>query len=161
MKATVQQLIAELAQHGIRVEARGDRLRLRGPSAPPVELHERVRQAKPELLQLLSTTAPPKERSAIEEAEIDRLARSNGRRPLPKPGSPAYSIVEECRKYGVALRIDEAGDLVVGKAGAKADEPSQPWRELLTQIEAQLEPVARLVEAGWTLKAGFSKRETA
>ena len=49
------------------------------------------------------------------------------------------------------LRIDETGDLVVGKA----DEPTQPWPDLLVELEAHLEPVARLVEAGWTLKAGF------
>jgi len=53
------------------------------------------------------------------------------------------------------LRIDETGDLVVGKAGGKADEPTQPWPDLLAELEAHLEPVARLVEAGWTLKAGF------
>jgi hypothetical protein len=67
---------------------------------------------------------------------------------------PAYSILETCGRYGVALRIDPAtGDLVIGKAGAKADEPSQPWPKLLTEIEAHLEPVARLAESGWTLTA--------
>ena len=80
---------------------------------------------------------------------------------LPEPGHPAYSILETSKRYGVALRIDENGDLVVGKAGARADEPTQPWPELLAQIEAQLESVARLVEAGWTLKAGFPKQGAA
>jgi hypothetical protein len=57
--------------------------------------------------------------------------------------------------------LDPDGDLVVGKAGAKAEEPTQPWPELLAQIYAELEPVARLVVAGWTLKAGFPKQGTA
>jgi hypothetical protein len=70
--------------------------------------------------------------------------------------SPAESIVATRRRHGIALRIDEAtGDLVVGKVGAKAYEPSQPWPSLMRGIEAHLESVAALVMAGWTLKAGF------
>jgi hypothetical protein len=42
--------------------------------------------------------------------------------------------------------------LVVGKAGAKADEPTQPWWELWAEIEANLEAVAGLVESGWWLR---------
>jgi hypothetical protein len=92
-----------------------------------------------------------------DEREIDRLAVTDGWKPLPPAEHPAYSIVETCQRYGVALRINEAGDLVVGKAGAKADEPSQPWRALLAEIEANLEAVARLVESGWHLRANFPK----
>jgi hypothetical protein len=47
------QLLVELAQHGVTVEARGDRLRLRGRSAPPADLREKVLQAKSDLLRLL------------------------------------------------------------------------------------------------------------
>jgi hypothetical protein len=43
----------------------------------------------------------------------------------------------------------------VGRAEAKAGERTQPWATLLTAIEAHLEPVARLVEAGWLLRADF------
>src|SRR5215813_5801220 len=43
----------------------------------------------------------------------------------------AENILVVCRKYGVALRIDEHGDLVVGKAGALADEPTQLWFALV------------------------------
>jgi hypothetical protein len=92
-----------------------------------------------------------------EEAEIDRLASIDGWR-LP----PAHSIVTTCQRYGVALRIDQAtGDLVVGKVGAKADEPTQPWPSLLIAIEAHLEAVASLVEGGWTLRADFPQGEVA
>jgi hypothetical protein len=60
----------------------------------------------------------------------------------------------------VALRIDpDNGDLVVGKAGATAKEPTtQPWPGLLAEIEAHLEAVARLVEAEWMLRAEFPER---
>jgi hypothetical protein len=35
-------------------------------------------------------------------------------------------MIETCKRYSVVLRTDPAtGDLVVGKAGVKADEPTQ------------------------------------
>jgi hypothetical protein len=86
-----------------------------------------------------------------EEAEIDRLASIDGWKRLP-----AHSIIATCHRYGVALRIDEAtGELVVGRAGAKAYEPSQPWPSLLIAIETHLEAVAALVEEGMDLESGF------
>jgi hypothetical protein len=75
--------------------------------------------------------------------------------------NPAYSIIADCRRHGVALRIDRDGALVVGKAGAKAEEPTQPWPGLLVAIEANLETVAELVAAGWTLEAEFPQTEIA
>jgi len=71
----------------------------------------------------------------------------------PPAAGPTYSILAACCEHGVALRIDETGDLVVGKASAKADESSQPWPTLIAALEAHVEEVARLVEAGWHLKA--------
>jgi len=63
--------------------------------------------------------------------------------------SSAESIVATSQRRGVALRIDEAtGDLIVGKVGARADEPSQPWPSLMRAIEAHLESVAALVRSG-------------
>jgi hypothetical protein len=94
-------------------------------------------------------------RSKQEHLDIDRLARSDGSKALPARSHPAWSIIEDCRKHGVALRIDADGTLVVGRTGAKADEPTQPWQTLLTAIEAHADAVARLVEAGWHLRADF------
>jgi hypothetical protein len=51
--------------------------------------------------------------------------------------------------------MDEDGCLVVGKAGAKASEPTQPWPSLMMALEARCEDVAALVEAGWVLIADF------
>jgi hypothetical protein len=65
------------------------------------------------------------------------------------------NILAACRSHGVALRIDDDGDLVVGKAGAKAEEPTQPWPALIAALEIHLEAVARLVESGWHLRAGL------
>jgi len=91
-----------------------------------------------------------------EERENDRLAEADGWKPVPARGHPAWSIIETCRARGVALRIDsESGDLVVGRAGAKAHEPTQPWASLVTELELHVEAVARLVEAGWHLHADF------
>jgi len=148
---SVGEILFELRARGVRIESRphgGVRLvpaRLIDP-----DLLNRIRAHKTELLIVL--------RTEHEHAEIDRLARSNDWRPPPEPGHPAYSILETCQRYGVALRIDPAtGDLVVGKAGARAEEPTQPWPSLLHALETHLEAVARLVESGWTLTAEFPK----
>ena len=142
---TPQALLAEATRRGIELYREAGAIRYRGPKTALVDLKPKLAACRGELLTLLPV--------GREEAEIDRLAR-DGCRPLSESGHPAYSILEICQRYGVALRIDPAtGDLVVGKAGAKADEPSQPWPKLLTEIEAHLEAVARLVESGWTLTA--------
>ena len=92
-----------------------------------------------------------------EEREIDRLASIDGWR-LP----PVHSIVATCQRHGVALRIDAAtGDLLVGKSGARAGEPTQPWPSLLIAIEGHLEAVAALVASGWSLQAEFPERGAA
>jgi hypothetical protein len=70
---------------------------------------------------------------------------------------PARSIVAICQRAGVVLKIDPAtGDVVVGRAGAKSDEPTQPWPSLLVAIEAHLDAVAALVKSGWRISHKFS-----
>jgi hypothetical protein len=129
-------ILTEFNRRGIELRAVGNKLIAKPLSAVTPELRESVRQHKAEIL------------SALASKPADQAAAP----------SPVYSILETCHRYGVALRIDpENGDLLVGKAGARGDEPTQPWRELLAQIEAHLESVARLVESGWTLKADFPK----
>lgn len=151
---TPQTILNEFNRRGIRLRAEGDKLIAKPLSAVPPELRAAVRVNKAALLTCLRTEQA--------RAETDRLARADGRRPLPEPSHPAYNILETCRRYGVALRIDPAtGDLMVGKLGAKADEPTQPWPSLLMAIEAHLEALSRLIESGWTLKAGFPKSAAA
>ncbi len=155
MSESTQQLIADLQTRGIRLLADGGRLILDAPKGAlePQEL-ERIRANKPGLLAHLHAEQ--------EAADIGRVARADGWKPLPPALHPAYSLLTTCRRYGVALRIDpENGDLVVGKAGAKADEPTQPWVVLVRELEAHVEAVATLVEAGWTLRAEFPKEAAA
>jgi hypothetical protein len=113
-----------------------------------------IRQHKAALLAHLHTER--------QEVEIGRAAHANGRKPLPRAGAPAYSIVTTCQRYGVLLRIDPVtGDLTIGKESAKAEEPSQPWPSLLMALEAHLDDVATLVLAGWTLKADLPRQHEA
>lgn len=149
---TPQALLAEATRRGIELYREGCAIRYRGPKTALVDLKPKLAACKGELLTLLPV--------GREAAEIDRLAR-DGCRPLPESGHPAYSILETCRRYGVALRIDNAGNLVVGKVGAKADEPTQPQPSLITALEAHYDAVRDLVSSGWTLKAEFSKSATA
>lgn len=119
----------------------------RPKGATPPDLAVAIRRHKAELLAYLT--------QGREDLEIDRLAEADGWKPLPQAGAPAYSIVQTSQRHGVALRIDDDGDLVVSRAGAKADEPTQ--RALLAEIEVNLEAVARLVESGWHLRADFPR----
>ena len=145
------EILAELRVRGVRIEPRPHG----GVKLVPIRLIDpdllnRIHRHKAELLVTLH--------AGQEVAEIDRRARADGWKPLPPTGHPAYSILETCQRAGVALRIDpENGDLVVGRAGAKADEPTQPWVDLVHELEAHVEAVATLVEAGWTLTASFPK----
>jgi hypothetical protein len=75
---------------------------------------------------------------------------------LTDPASPAHSVIATCRRYGIALRLDPDGALVVGKAGAIAEEVTQPWPSLIRAIEAHLDAVGCLVAAGWHLRADFA-----
>ncbi len=129
-------LLTALSERGIEIQADGADLVVRPSSRLTDADRAAIRAAKTDLLVHL-------------RREQDRAASYL---------TPAESIIKTCRAHGVALRIDEGGDLVVGKAGAKADEPTQPWPSLLVEIEANLEPVARLVEAGWHLHVGFPSK---
>ncbi len=159
-------LLTDLERRGIRLAASidGTRLKVAPASALTDADRQAIRAHKPELLALLAshhecakTVAREAEAAGTDLSDYCRQRAPellNGAVLDPGP-SPGKSIIETCLRYGVALRIDADGDLVVGKAGAKGDEPTQPWRSLLIAIEAHLETVARLVAAGWTLKAGF------
>lgn len=133
-------LLENLNRRGVRLTANPPKL-IAEPSHLLTDADRReIRRYKPELLALLADESGPATAGL----------------------TPAQSIIETCRAYGVALGIDPAnGDLVVGKAGAKADQPSQPWPSLLRAIEAHLEEVAALVEAGWTLRADFGNEANA
>jgi len=167
MQTTAEALISDLWNRGVQLQSEGDWLAVFPPSRLTDPDRQALRSLKGELLALLND---PYERAGA----IARYCEANGKDLAAfldeHPGlceperagsaaleatvarSPAENIVTACQRRGVALRIDpETGDLVVGKIGAKADEPTQPWSSLLLAIEAHLESVAALVEAGWTV----------
>lgn len=162
-------LFFDLADRGVVLAVQSDKLVIDAPkdSMRPDEIEE-IRESKRELLTLLSD--PVKLASAIarhcEDTRTD-VALFLDRQPqlgvqMERLGdltgsTPAYSIVTTCQRHGVVLSFDENGKLVFGKAGAKADEPTQPWPTLIMALEAHLDDVAALVKAGWTLKAEFPK----
>lgn len=144
---TTDRLIAEVYRYGAALYVDGDRLKATPPGRLPSHLQAELRAA----------AAAVKDR-LLDETDRERLARIGGWTPAPA----AKSIVATCQHHGVALRIDPTtGDLIVGKAGAKADEPTQPWPSLLIVIEAHLEAVAALVASGWSLQAEFPERGAA
>jgi hypothetical protein len=100
---------------------------------------------------------------ALAQAVLARTAaKPNLEQRLPSPDSPAYSIIRTCRRYGVLLQIDPmTGELTVGREGAKADDPTQPWPTLIMALEAHLDDVAALLLAGWTLKADIPRQPAA
>jgi|GEM_PF-5626289 len=149
------ELLAALAAQNIKVSVAGDKLKLRAPRGIAPELVAQVRHHKRNIIAVL---APPSSATESEQEaaapEITSVTSADDGS-LPVEDHPARNIIAVCQRYGVALRIDDHGDLVVGKAGAKADEPTQPWPTLLIAINAHLEAVAVLVQAGWHLRATF------
>lgn len=160
-------LLDNLRTRGIRIEALSNGNLFVAPKERlSPELLDEVRQHKGGLLRLLSDSheyakaiAHHCEASGTDLADYvagdARLREKMARGGRPAEWTPAHSILETCQRLGVALRIEFPGTLVVGKADAKGDEPSQPWPSLLVAIEAHLETVARLVHAGWTLRTDF------
>lgn len=127
---TPYELLASVQNRGARLVVIDGRLKVTPPGCLPPELKSEVVKRAAEIKALL----------------------------LPHPDDPAYSLLSTCQRYGVALRIDpRSGDLVVGRAGAKADETTQPWASLLFALEAHTAAVGALVRAGWMLHADFPK----
>lgn len=165
-------LIETLTRRGLCLWREGDKLIVSPPDLLTDADRDLIRRHKAELMDLLADglEAAHALGRACEAAGTDlaerldsdaRLKIEMERDTTPLGWTPAHSILDVCRRHGVALRIDEEGDLVVGKSGAKASEPTQPWPSLLAALEAHIEDVVRLIKAGWLLKAGIPHREAA
>jgi hypothetical protein len=85
---------------------------------------------------------PLVEREQVVETETDRLASADGWRPLPEHDSAARSLMRTCREYGVGLRVDPDGTLVVESNG-------KAWQSLVRAITAHADAIATLIESGW------------
>ena len=140
----MKEVVERFTRAGVLLAAREDKLILRPREKVTPELIALARQHKPALLRII-----------LEKNGV--LAQ-----PPPVQGlTPGQCILEVCRQYGVAIRLDENGDVVVGKADAQSDEPTQPWPGLLAMLEAHLGEVADLLAAGWELRAEFRDRDRA
>lgn len=138
------EILIEARRLGITLFADGDFIVAKPKGAIPPPLAIMVRQHKADLLRLLGD---PYEGAKAVVCHCNRTGEDVGnylhRRPELKAEmardtttarwTPAHSIVATCRRNGVTLRIDADGTLVIDKAGAKANEPSQPWPRCLWQ----------------------------
>ncbi len=57
--------------------------------------------------------------------------------------TPAGALIRTCLEYGVGLRVEADGTLVVTSNG-------KAWRSLITAIEAHVDEVAALILNGWS-----------
>jgi sugar phosphate isomerase/epimerase len=112
-------LLDELRNRGIRLEARSNgNLYVAPKSRLTPNVVDRIRRHKPELLALLERKRP-----SFAQVEARRLIRT-------------------CKEYGVGLRLEPDGTLVVTSNG-------HAWRSLVDAIEANVGAVADLILAGW------------
>jgi hypothetical protein len=122
MSESAKQLIAGLQTRDVHLLAKADRLVLDAPRGvlTPQEV-ERIRAAKGDLMAFLAR--PPAD--AWDRVEI------------PADATPK-SLIDVCRRYGVGLRIDPDGTVVVESYG-------KAWRALVRAIAAQVDEIASIL----------------
>jgi hypothetical protein len=103
-------VLAELKAAGVRVEARGDRLRLLPASAVDEALVARVRPCKAGLLALLEARSRPARRGVHESPEEARVRQTAA---IERLRRDREAFVEEARKAGVyrGLATDTGADV--------------------------------------------------
>ena len=62
--------------------------------------------------------------------------------PIIEAPAEAAELIRTCREYGVGLKLDPDGTLVIVSNG-------NAWRALVNAIEAHVDEVTALVAAGW------------
>jgi hypothetical protein len=142
-------ILIEFGRRGIALRAESGRLIARPLSAVPVELRKAAAEKKAELVALLAD--PDAARIAQLDAERhvqDRLTKTFLLNPGPIDAlSAAKSLIRTCREYGVGLRLEPDGTLVVESNG-------RAWRSMVRAIEAHVDAVAQLIEARWNSDDG-------
>jgi len=151
------EVLSEIQRRGVTLVVRDGKLIARPISAVPPDLAERARQHRAEIIKLLNCPPDP-ETVSIEGLDADRNARNRrgydddpsafGHTDCLDPIAPrdrlepARSLIRTCREYGVGLRLEPDGTLVVESNG-------KAWRSLVRAIEAHVDAVAQLIEARW------------
>lgn len=85
-----------------------------------------------------------------ERNEADRIAKRGYDHDATAPShneyigrTPAGALIRTCLEYGVGLRVEADGTLVVASNG-------KAWRSLIDAIEAHVDEVAALILNGWS-----------
>jgi hypothetical protein len=78
-----------------------------------------------------------RQRVAETHLRLDRLAVAQSANQLR-----AMDLIRTCREFGIGLRLDPDGTLVVVSNG-------KAWRSLVDQIETHIDAVVELIMAGW------------
>jgi TubC N-terminal docking domain len=156
---SVEAIIRDVNRLGIVLSIRDDKIFARPLSAVSPELAEAIRLNKTALLAYLHARKPEATgRDLVDELREHAPALLNELE--DRRTTPAESIVETCRRHGIALRLDECGRLVVGNADGSGREPAV-WSTLLVAIEAHLPAITALVAAGFDLRADLVAHEAA
>jgi hypothetical protein len=97
---------------------------------------------------------PPEVRAKIKAVEAERVAKLDERYERDRhigrgydvdpaaripENSPARTLIRLCREFGVALKLEPDGMVLVVR----------PWRSLLTALEAHVDDVAVLIASEW------------
>ena len=154
------EVLSEIQRRGVTLLVRDGKLIARPISAVPPDLAERARQHRAEIIKLLDCPPGP-ETGRIAGFNADHNSQELPLKPRydhdpSAPGNteyldpiapsdrlePARRLIRTCREYGVGLRLEPDGTLVVESNG-------RAWRSLVRAIEAHVDAVAQLIEARW------------
>jgi hypothetical protein len=149
-----QSLLSSLGQRGIQLEADEGSLIAQPASKLTDQDRELIRQLKPALLNYLRAVALAREAEAAGRDLVDDLREHPDLRDAPEDGrlSAAESLITTCARYGISLKLDADGGLIIGRSDLNGAEPAL-WESLIMAIEVHLPAVERLVAAGWHLSA--------
>lgn len=160
MSAAAEEVLSEILGLGVTLRVRDGKLIARPIRAVPPDLAERARQHRAEIIKLLYCPPDPE---TVRIAGLDghrnardRLLRRGYDYDPSVPGhaeyldqiatraqlEPARSLIRTCREYGVGLRLEPDGTLVVESNG-------KAWRSLVRAIEAHVDAVAQLINTRW------------
>lgn len=95
-------ILSRLADAGVRVEVRGDRLALDAVAPPPPDLLDELRQHRTEVIDFLAAEA------ARDEAEEAAAIAADAGAPLPDPGTPDRQRLDHDHAQAVAGLLEAA-----------------------------------------------------
>lgn len=162
----IDELLTEAREQGVELWVEENQVRYRARDPLPAQLRAQLTAHKAELLPVLLDKYD-RARAIARHCDATRtdLATHIAEHAdlLKEPtvqSSPAESLVGTCQRFGVLLRIDPDGTLVVNCEKA-VGLTSSDWNALRRSLEAHTEAVAALVRSGWALHANFPEQVAA